>query len=124
MSTGKTKPPKRQQVYTLLVQIGRKDGDGLFRDRPVWAPDSSRFAAWKTRDVDEYQVHYIESSPGDQLQPKHFTRPYPKPGDEIEITVNYKEPLGQFHFLKGTIRKDGKVAMTVEFALAMIPAKA
>ncbi|MCV6585682.1 MAG: hypothetical protein OIF47_09120 [Marinibacterium sp.] len=23
------KPPSRQQVFTLLVQIGRKDGDGL-----------------------------------------------------------------------------------------------
>jgi len=29
MSTGKPKAPKRQQVYTLLVEIGRKDGDGL-----------------------------------------------------------------------------------------------
>ena len=25
----KTKKPSRQQVYTLVVQIGRKDGDGL-----------------------------------------------------------------------------------------------
>ncbi|WP_299349293.1 hypothetical protein [uncultured Shimia sp.] len=25
----KTKKPSRQQVYTLLVQVGRKDGDGL-----------------------------------------------------------------------------------------------
>jgi hypothetical protein len=27
--TKKPKKPSRQQVYTLLVQIGRKDGDGL-----------------------------------------------------------------------------------------------
>lgn len=27
--TKKVKKPSRQQVYTLLVQIGRKDGDGL-----------------------------------------------------------------------------------------------
>ena len=27
--TPKKKKPSRQQVYTLLVQIGRKDGDGL-----------------------------------------------------------------------------------------------
>ena len=26
------KKPSRQQVYTLLVQIGRKDGDGLPKD--------------------------------------------------------------------------------------------
>jgi hypothetical protein len=29
MSGPRTKPPKRQQVYTLLVEIGRKAGDGL-----------------------------------------------------------------------------------------------
>jgi hypothetical protein len=23
------KPPRRQQVYTLLIEVGRKDGDGL-----------------------------------------------------------------------------------------------
>lgn len=27
--TDKPKPPRQQQVYTLLVQIGRKEGDGL-----------------------------------------------------------------------------------------------
>ena len=29
MSDKKQKKPSRQQVYTLLVQVGRKDGDGL-----------------------------------------------------------------------------------------------
>lgn len=29
MAQGKEKPPSRQQVYTLLVQCGRKAGDGL-----------------------------------------------------------------------------------------------
>jgi len=28
----KDKKPSRQQVYTLVVQIGRKDGDGLPKD--------------------------------------------------------------------------------------------
>jgi hypothetical protein len=28
----KKKKPSRQQVYTLVVQIGRKDGDGLPKD--------------------------------------------------------------------------------------------
>lgn len=65
-------------------ELGRSDGDGVFRGDPLWAPDSSRFALWKEKDVDERIVHYIESSPKDQLQPKHFTRPYPKPGDEID----------------------------------------
>lgn len=28
----KTKKPSRQQVFTLLVEVGRKDGDGLPKD--------------------------------------------------------------------------------------------
>ncbi len=30
--TDKSDKPNRQKVYTLLVQLGRKDGDGLPRD--------------------------------------------------------------------------------------------
>jgi len=43
-----------------------------------------------------------------------------KPGDVLEITVDFKETVGQFFFLKGVIRKEGKVASSVEFALAMV----
>lgn len=46
-----------------------------------------------------------------------------KPGDEIVITVTYKEPMGRFHFMKGAIKKDGKPTASVEFALAMIEAE-
>ncbi|MCU0796141.1 MAG: prolyl oligopeptidase family serine peptidase [Akkermansiaceae bacterium] len=56
----------------------------VFRDTPLWAPDSTRFAIWRTRDVAEHQLHFIESSPADQLQPKHRVRAYPKPGQEID----------------------------------------
>jgi dipeptidyl aminopeptidase/acylaminoacyl peptidase len=31
------------------------------------------------------ELHYVESSPTDQLQPKHFTREYAKPGDTLDI---------------------------------------
>ncbi len=76
-----------------------RDGRQLFRDRPVWAPDSSRFAIWRTRDVEEQRIHYVDSAPDDRLQPKHFTHPYPKPGDEIDTRepwvffVDGSEPL-------------------------------
>ena len=65
-------------------ELARDDEAGRFRGEPLWAPDSSRFALWKERDVPERTVHFIESSPKDQLQPKHFTRDYPKPGDAID----------------------------------------
>lgn len=64
--------------------LAADDDQGVYRDPPVWAADGSRFAIWKTRDVPERQVHYIDSAPDGQLQPKHFTRDYPKPGDEID----------------------------------------
>lgn len=43
-----------------------------------------------------------------------------KPGDEITIEVTMKETVSRFFFLKGKVLKGGKVAMTVEFALAMV----
>ena len=43
------------------------------------------------------------------------------PGDVVEIEVTEKEQMGKFHNMTGEIRKQGKTAVTVSFALAMIP---
>jgi 3-hydroxyacyl-[acyl-carrier-protein] dehydratase len=43
-----------------------------------------------------------------------------KPGDAIEIEVFYKEALKAFHFMRGVARLDGKVCVSVEFALALV----
>jgi 3-hydroxyacyl-[acyl-carrier-protein] dehydratase len=45
-----------------------------------------------------------------------------KPGDTVEIDVTEKETVQQFHFLRGVLRKDGKPVLTLEFALALLPA--
>jgi len=50
-----------------------------------WSPDSKRLVAYRVRPGYRRQVHYIESSPTDQLQPKHSTREYAKPGDVLDI---------------------------------------
>lgn len=50
-----------------------------------WSPDSSRLAAYRVRPGYRRLVHYVESSPVDQLQPKHSTRDYNKPGDTLDI---------------------------------------
>ena len=47
-----------------------------------------------------------------------------KPGDTVEIDVTEKETVQQFHFLRGVLRKDGKPVLTLEFALALLPAGA
>ncbi len=51
----------------------------------AWSPDSTRIAAYRTRPGYRRLVHYVESSPEDQLQPKHSTRFYAKPGDALDV---------------------------------------
>lgn len=43
-----------------------------------------------------------------------------KPGDEITVEVTMKETVSKFHFMRGKVLKEGKPALTIEFALAMI----
>ncbi|MBN2843210.1 MAG: DPP IV N-terminal domain-containing protein [Sedimentisphaerales bacterium] len=54
-----------------------------YSDDVHFSPDSLKLVCITVKPVEERQVHYIESSPADQLQPKHFTINYVKPGDEI-----------------------------------------
>ena len=39
-----------------------------------WSPDSKKIAAFRRRPGYERLVHYVESSPADQVQPKHSTQ--------------------------------------------------
>ena len=43
-----------------------------------------------------------------------------RPGDVIRIEVTYKESLSKFHFMRGKVLVNGKVALTVQFGLAML----
>ncbi|MGM0666648.1 MAG: DPP IV N-terminal domain-containing protein [Bacteroidota bacterium] len=49
----------------------------------VWSPDSRKLMAYKVKPAEKHMIHYIESSPGDQLQPKHHVYEYAKPGDAL-----------------------------------------
>jgi len=51
----------------------------------VWSPDSSRLAAYRVKPGYRREVHYVESSPEDQLQPKYSTIRYAKPGDVLDV---------------------------------------
>ncbi|MBI4905003.1 MAG: DPP IV N-terminal domain-containing protein [Acidobacteria bacterium] len=51
----------------------------------AWSPDSTKLVAYRTRPGYDRQVHFIESSPADQLQPKHSTISYRKPGDALDV---------------------------------------
>ena len=51
----------------------------------VWSPDSKKIAANRVRPGYRREVHYVESSPADQLQPKHTVNVYAKPGDALAL---------------------------------------
>jgi dienelactone hydrolase len=51
----------------------------------AWSPDSKKLAAFHTRPGYDREVEYLESSPSDQIQPKHIAIHYLKPGDALDI---------------------------------------
>lgn len=46
-----------------------------------------------------------------------------RPGDTIRIETTYTESLGTFHFMRGKVIVDGRVAVTVDFGLALLDAE-
>ncbi len=60
------------------------EGNAYDAQSIVWSPDSRRLAAYRVRPGYRREVHYVESSPEDQLQPKHSTLLYNKPGDVLD----------------------------------------
>jgi len=61
------------------------EGNGYTFQSLRWSPDSKKLAVFKRRPGYDRQVTYVESSPGDQLQPKASSRFYRKPGDEVDF---------------------------------------
>jgi len=53
----------------------------------AWSPDSRRVAVYRVVPGFQRLVHYVESSPQDQRQPRHFTRNYTKPGDRLAVST-------------------------------------
>jgi dipeptidyl-peptidase 4 len=54
-----------------------------FLARFAWSPDSTKLVVIQERPAEPREVHLIESSPRDQLQPKLHGHRYAKPGDRI-----------------------------------------
>jgi dipeptidyl aminopeptidase/acylaminoacyl peptidase len=61
------------------------EGDYYVLSSVRWSPDSKKIAAYRLRPGYKRVVHYVESSPADQLQPKSYTYDYPKPGDVMDL---------------------------------------
>jgi len=68
------------EAVSLTNDGTRNDGyDGPLQ----WSPDSRTLIAWRAKEVSVRQIHIVQSSPPDQLQPKLLTLDYAKPGDSI-----------------------------------------
>src|SRR5262245_32318050 len=70
---------------TLALSYDGSEGNYYTLASITWAPDSKHLAAYRVRPGYRRQVHYVESSTSDQLQPKLSTRDYAKPGDTIDV---------------------------------------
>jgi dipeptidyl aminopeptidase/acylaminoacyl peptidase len=48
-----------------------------------WSSDSRKLVSCRVLPAEKHMIYYIESSPDDQLQPKHYSYEYQKPGDAV-----------------------------------------
>ncbi len=65
-------------------QISFDGGLGLYYSSYIiWSPDSKKIMSCLVQPTEEHLVHYIESSPEDQSQPRHTSIHYYKPGDAL-----------------------------------------
>ena len=77
--------PKGKPAEAYPLSFDGSEGNYYTLASIAWSPDSKRLAAYRVRPGYTRLVHYVESSPADQLQPKHSTREYAKPGDTLDI---------------------------------------
>jgi dienelactone hydrolase len=75
---------KGSKEWTPLSRDG-SEGDCYELRTLEWSPDSTKMAVYRVRPGYRRLVHYVESSPEDQLQPRHSTRVYAKPGDVLDL---------------------------------------
>jgi Prolyl oligopeptidase family/Dipeptidyl peptidase IV (DPP IV) N-terminal region len=70
-----------------LTHLSTDGSEGNYYDLSsiVWSPDSRRIAAYRVRPGYRREVHYVESSPEDQLQPRQSSLLYAKPGDVLDV---------------------------------------
>jgi hypothetical protein len=74
----------RETADEIALSRDGSEGNYYTFSSLTWAPDSSKLAGYRLRRGHHRIVHYVESSPSDQLQPKHHQMEYAKPGDALD----------------------------------------
>lgn len=94
------KPPEPSREWNALIRdhnvwIKHRDSneeiqltsdgklDDAYRGPFHWSPDGTKLVVMQVKPPQERKVYVVESSPGDQLQPKLQNYDYLKPGDRI-----------------------------------------
>jgi dienelactone hydrolase len=77
--------PGEAERQTVLLSWDGSEGNYYALDTLAWSPDSKHLAVYRIRPGYKREVHYVESSPTDQLQPEHSTMVYPKAGDVLAL---------------------------------------
>ncbi len=80
-----TRAPAEAEQQTILLSQDGSEGNYYALDTLAWSPDSKHLAAYRIRPGYRREVHYVESSPADQLQPKYSSMVYPKAGDVLAL---------------------------------------
>ncbi len=71
----------------IRLSMDGSEGEAYELSSIVWSPDSSKLAAYRVKPGYRREIHYVESSPEDQLQPKYTSRVYAKPGDSLDKDI-------------------------------------
>jgi dipeptidyl aminopeptidase/acylaminoacyl peptidase len=71
-------------AFTVLSQDGSEDNYYAIATL-TWSPDSKHIAIYRIHPGYRRLIHYVASSPSDQLQPESSTMVYPKPGDVLDL---------------------------------------
>ncbi len=69
----------------FFLSTDGSEGNAYAQRSVAWSPDSKRIAAYRVKPGYRRELHYVQSSPEDQLQPRYSTRLYNKPGDVLDV---------------------------------------
>jgi dipeptidyl aminopeptidase/acylaminoacyl peptidase len=67
----------------LMIKKNTRGVGNYYSSNFRWSDDSKKLIAYRVKPAEKHMIYYVESSPEDQLQPKHYSYEYQKPGDAI-----------------------------------------
>jgi dipeptidyl aminopeptidase/acylaminoacyl peptidase len=69
----------------VMLSFDGSEGDAYQFGSIEWSPDSKKLVAYRRKPGYTRSVHYVRSSPAEQVQPLHETLNYRKPGDLLDF---------------------------------------